>query len=187
MKDIFKLEPKTDIPKNSSYVVSYPHILSHFQTIDAFSERDFVCCAHIVYGWMPTVLSLNPGNLPISLQRGAELLTQSKRKGKLTDNEVEQLRNLVNNSLVGASKLLHFSAPNQYAIWDSKIYSFVFEEPPHNYRVNQLVKYREYMSLLEDTKKTQGFEAFHESVISKVGYDISPLRAIELIMFLNSG
>ena len=88
--------------------------------------------------------------------------------------------------MVGVSKLLHFTAPNVFAIWDSKIYSFVFEEKPHNHRVNQLAKYREYMSRLDQIKRRPGFQAFHESVISKVGYEISSLRAIELVMFLNS-
>ncbi len=187
MKDVFELEPNTNIPRENSYIVSYPYILAHFQSIDEFSERDFVCGAHIVYGWMPTVLGLNPGKLAINLRRGAELLTQSKQTGWLTDIDIEQLAGLVNNSLVGASKLLHFTAPNAFAIWDSKIYSFVFEEKPYNHRVNQLGKYREYMSRLEQIKRRPGFQMFHESVKSKVGYEISSLRAIELVMFLNSG
>lgn len=187
MKDVFELEPNTEIPRDNSYIVSYPHILDHFQSITEFSKRDFVCSAHIIYGWMPTILTLNLGNSPINLQRGAELLTQAKRTGQLADNDIEQLARLVNNSLVGVSKLLHFTTPNGFAIWDSKIYSFVFEETPHNYRVNQLVKYREYMSRLDEIKRRQGFQAFHESVKSKVGYEVGSLRAIELVMFLNSG
>ena len=186
MRDVFELEPKTNIPRDNSYIVSYPYLLAYFQSIDEFSERDFVCGAHIVYGWMPTVLGLNPGKLPIALQLGAELLTLSKQTGQLTDIEIEQLAGLVNNSLVGASKLLHFTAPNEFAIWDSKIYSFVFDEKAHNYRVNQLIKYRDYMSRLDQIKRLPGFQAFYESVKSKMGYEISPLRAIELVMFLNS-
>jgi hypothetical protein len=142
MKDIFKLEPNTNIPRDDTYIVSYPYILAHFQNIDEFSDRDFVCGAHIIYGWMPTVLGLNPGKLPINLQRGAELLTQAKRTGRLTDLDIEQLAGLVNNSLVGASKLLHFTAPNEFAIWDSKIYAFVFEEKPYNHGVNQAGRIR---------------------------------------------
>lgn len=43
------------------------------------------------------------------------------------------------------------------------------------------------MSRLEQIKTQLGFKAFHESVKEKVGYEISALRAVELIMFLNSG
>jgi hypothetical protein len=150
------------------------------------SESDFVCGAHLVYGWMPTVLNLNPGGIQITLKRGAEILTVAKNTGLVADTDLQLLKNLVNNSLVGASKLLHFLVPESFAIWDSKIYAFVFEEPAHNYRVNQVSKYREYMHELERIKGRHGFDSFHESVQSKVGYKISALRAIELVMFLNS-
>ena len=135
---------------------------------------------------MPTVLDLNPGRLPINLRRGAELLTQAKNTGHITDTDIELLAKLVNNSLVGASKLLHFTDPNSFAIWDSKIYSSVYEEAVHNYRVNQLGKYRNYMSRLEQIKRRPDFLMFHKSVESKVGYEVSALRAIELVMFLNA-
>lgn len=143
MKDVFKLEPNTQIPRDNSYIVSYPYILAYFQSVNVFSERDFVCGAHIVYGWMPTVLDLNTENISFGLKRGADLLTRTKEIGRITDIDLEILVKLVNNSLVGSSKLLHFAAPNAFAIWDSKIYSFVFQEKAHNYRVNQVVKYRE--------------------------------------------
>lgn len=186
MQDVFDLEPNTKINRDNTYIVSYPHILAHFQNINKFSERDFVCCAHIVYGWMPTILGLNPDKLSITLNHGATLLTQSKQTGRLADNEIEQLAALVNNSLVGASKLLHFTAPNAFAVWDSKIYSFVFSEIPHHHRVNQVEKYRDYLSKMDKIIRRPRFQEFYESVKSKVGYQISPLRAIELIMFLNS-
>jgi hypothetical protein len=187
MKDVFELEPHTCIPRDNSYILSYPFILAHFQAIREFTERDFVCSAHIVYGWMPTVLDLNPDKVPVGLHRGAELLEEARKTGRLADRDIELLAKLVNNSLVGASKLLHFTAPNEFAIWDSKIYSFVFEEKAHNYRVNQPGKYREYMSRLEQIRRQSGFEAFHRSVKEKIGYELGALRAIELVMFLNSG
>ena len=187
MKDVFELEPITHVLRDNSYIVSYPHILAHFARMDVLSESDFVCGAHIVYGWMPTVLDLNPGGFKLDLKSGSEILTAAKKAGRVADSDLELLAKLVNNSLVGASKLLHFVAPKAFAIWDSKIYSFVFEEPAHNYRVNKVSKYREYMTELERIKRRPGFDTFHESVQSKVGYQISALRAIELVMFLNSG
>jgi hypothetical protein len=136
---------------------------------------------------MPTILDLNPNKLPVSLQRGAEILNEAKKNGQLSDNDIKALTQLVNNSLVGTSKLLHFVVPNSFAIWDSKIYKFVFNEAAHNYRVNQIGKYREYMSELERIKTHSIFPAFHNSVNTKVGYEVSALRAIELVMFINSG
>lgn len=186
MKDVFELEPHTQIDRENSYIIAYPFILAHFQSLNGFSERDFVCGAHIVYGWMPTVLDLRPGKLNLDLRHGADLLTQAKITGSLADTDIEQLTKLVNNSLVGVSKLLHFAAPNAFAIWDSKIYGFIFEEKAHNYRINQVAKYREYMSRLRQIKERPDFSAVHASVNAKLGYEVSPLRAIELIMFLNA-
>ena len=186
MKDIFKLEPYTNISRENSYIISYPYILAYFQSLKEFSVRDFVCCAHIIYGWMPTILDLHPKQSNINLHQGAKLLTSAKRDGHLPDSGIEQLKRLVNNSLIGASKLLHFTSPNKFAIWDSKIYSFVFEDKPHNYRVNQISNYREYLSLLQEIMKHPDFMLFHKSINTKIGYDVTPFRAIELIMYLNS-
>ncbi len=58
MQDIFLLEPQTKVDRKKSYIRSYPHILAQLQTESALTERDFVCGAHIVYGWMPTILDL---------------------------------------------------------------------------------------------------------------------------------
>lgn len=140
----------------------------------------------MAYGWMPTVLDLYPEAPNIDLATGARLLSQAKSAGSLTDNEVEQLARLINNSLVGASKLLHFVSPQHFPIWDSKIYAFVFQEKPHNYRVSQVSKYRQYLAQLGQLRKGSRFESFHASVNQKVGYEVSEIRALELVMFLNA-
>jgi hypothetical protein len=82
--------------------------------------------------------------------------------------------------------LLHFAAPEHFAIWDSKIYAFVFEGKPWGYRVNKLGPYRQYLATLANICSQPAFPAFRASVNGKLGYDVSPLRAIELIMFLNA-
>jgi hypothetical protein len=73
-----------------------------------------------------------------------------------------------------------------FAIWDSKIYAFIFQKRPHNYRVNEVGNYRRYQSVLSTIRRDSRFEAFHASVNTKIGYGVSPLRAIELVMFLNA-
>jgi hypothetical protein len=186
MPDIFDLEPDTIVLQDDSYILSYPHLLSYFAAKSSFGPEDVVCGAHMAYGWMPTVLELYPGSPNIDLPKAAELLTKAKRKGALTDDDIEQLARLVNNSLVGASKLLHFVSPEQFAIWDSKIYAFVFRERPHNYRVRQVLKYRYYLTQLDQYQKDSRFTAFHASINAKVGYNVSALRALELVMFLNT-
>lgn len=186
MPNVFDLEPTTSILQDDSYILSYPHLLSYFAVKPSFGPEDLVRGAHMAYGWMPTVLELYPKAPNNDLASGAQLLTKAKATGTLTDGEIQDLASLLNNSLVGASKLLHFVAPGKFAIWDSKTYAFVFNERPHNYRVCQVSKYRHYLGLLGQYQQDSRFIGFHTSVNGKVGYGVSPLRALELIMFLNA-
>ena len=186
MTDVFDLEPNTRVLQDDSYILSYPHILGYFSGKKTFDSADVVRGAHMVYGWMPTVLQLYPETPNDDLAAGATILTKAKDTGVLSDEEIASLASLVNHSLVGASKLLHFVAPDRFAIWDSKIYAFIFQKKPHNYRVNDVAAYRRYLSLLAGIRSDPRFDAFHESVNRKIGYAVSPLRAVELVMFLNA-
>ena len=186
MEDVFRLEPRTQVNRTDSYIVSYPHILSYFSGRVSFDAADLVRGAHMVYGWMPTIVELHVGSPSLDLSVGGELLTKAKIEGSLTDAELASLASLVNHSLVGASKLLHFVAPDRFAIWDSKIFAFVFGQRPHNYRVNRIPSYRAYLEALRRARADARFPQFRSSVNTKVGYDVSPLRAIELVMFLNA-
>ncbi len=108
MVDVFTLEPNTRVFQDGSYVLSYPHILSYFAVKTHFDSADLVRGAHMVYGWMPTILELYPEVPNLDLEAGALLLTQAKSTGALSDDEITSLANLVNNSVAGVSKLLHF-------------------------------------------------------------------------------
>ena len=45
--------------ENASYIRSYPHMLEYFRDIPQLTEKDVVVGAHMVYGWMPTIVHLN--------------------------------------------------------------------------------------------------------------------------------
>jgi hypothetical protein len=186
MVDVFDLEPRTPVPRGSSYISSYPYLLSYFTSKEVLEPADLVRGAHMAYGWMPTILELYPEPPNLDLVGGAQLLTRAKHDGALSDADLCSLASLINNSLVGASKLLHFVAPTQFAIWDSKIYAFVFEEKPHSHRVQKVANYRHCLNRLVQLQNDPRFDTFHESVNAKVGYDVSSLRALELVMFLNA-
>jgi hypothetical protein len=186
MRDVFSLEPTTIISPDASYIVSYPYLLSYFANKPLLGAEDVVRGAHMVYGWMPTILDLYPNANKIDLDTAAQLLTKAKVTQKLDQDEIKKLACLVNNSLVGATKLLHFVAPFSFAIWDSKVYSFIYEEKPYNHRVNKVDKYFNYLEKLRELQKDTRFTVYHSSINAKVGYDVSALRALELVMFLNS-
>ncbi|MCD0420835.1 DUF6308 family protein [Rubrivivax sp. JA1024] len=186
MRDIFSLEPTTEILADDSYVVSYPYLLEYFSSKPSLEAGDVVRGAHMIYGWMPTILELYPEQGRSGLDAAAQTLAKARVGSELSDKEIEALASLVNNSLVGASKLLHFVAPNHFPIWDSKVYSFVHEKRSHHYRVNSIPTYRKYVALLKDLAAKPDFQKLHASVQNKLGYNVSPLRALELVMFLNA-
>lgn len=186
MRDVFELEPTTQIPQDSSYILSYPYLRAFFQKPGPLNVSDLVVGAHFVYGWMPTALDLYVDPKKPDLERGTDILNSAKAAGELLDRDLSDLMRLINNSLVGTSKLLHFLRPDGFPIWDSKTYAFVFEEKPHHYRVNEISRYREYQGHLARIQERDAFTRFHASMITKVGYEISPLRSIELVMFLNA-
>jgi hypothetical protein len=186
MKDIFELEEQTVIDRGSSYILSYPHIASYFSGLQDLTEQDVIRGAHMVYGWMPTVLDLHVGDAGRNLVEVTELLNSAKSRGELVQSDFSVLAGLINHSLVGASKLLHFVAPERFAIWDSRIYAFMYEKKPSHSRVNKVVLYSTYLETLKNLSERNEFEHFHQNVNRKMGYRVTPMRAAEIIMFLNS-
>jgi hypothetical protein len=183
MRDVFALEPTTPIPADNSYITSYPYLLEYFASRSSFDAGDVVRGAHMAYGWMPTIVHLYPENGKDDLTSAAIILTKAKKGGDLSKKEIGLLATLVNHSLVGASKLLHFVAPEHFPIWDSKVYTFIHEKEANHNRVNSIDAYAQYKALLQDLARNDAFPTFHASVNRKLGYSVSPLRALEIIMF----
>lgn len=181
MTNVFDIEPAFKVDTANSYLAAYRHMRSFFEDKEVFSESDFVCGAHMVYGWMPTILELHTQQ--VTLAEAAALLTLAKRERHLSDADIQRVAGVVNNSLVGASKLLHFVDPERFAIWDSRIYAFVHQTTAHFYRMKSVSAYREYLSLLSTLSADARMPAFHASVNKKLGYSVSAFRALELVMF----
>jgi hypothetical protein len=172
--------------QQTSYIVSYPHIREYFASRQVIGASELVCGAHMIYGWMPTILTLHVEESGISLSQAALLLEKAKEGKPLSDQNLSSLSAVVNNSLVGTSKLLHFVAPESFAIWDSNIYRFLYRKQPHNYRMQNIQTYRDYVALLCSAKDDPRFSALHSSVTKQLGYEVSPMRSLELSMFLRS-
>jgi hypothetical protein len=135
---------------------------------------------------MPKVLKLYPRSPNPTLAQAAALLESARTQGTISDEHLGALVRVVNNSLVGTSKLLHFVRPDIFPIWDSNIYAFVFEEEPHDYRVKKIANFREFVRRVNAIRSDERFRDFYASVNLKVGYEVSEPRAVELVMFLNA-
>ena len=135
---------------------------------------------------MPTVLDLYPIEAGLSFEAAAELLNKARASGVLDDGELKKLARLVNNSFVGASKLLHFAAPEKFAIWDSRVYTFLYNKRPYYDRVNSAAIYLKYIADLSATRQDPRFDSFHGSINAKHGYSVSAFRAMEMVMFIHA-
>ena len=185
MRDVIALEPQTEIDQNSSYIISYPHLVTYFQGLEEIKVPDLVRGAHMVYAWMPRILNLHIQE-DNSLVEAALLLTKAKREGALANAEIEKIAAVIDRSLVGASKLLHFIAPQHFAIWDSRVYQYIHGQVAYSYRVNNVALYRNYLNLLRDIETLAGFDQFQQAMNKKLGYTVSSFRAIELVMYVNA-
>jgi len=111
-----KADPENFIlTANNSYIETYSEFLKYFENIDVIERHHLVIASHFVYGWMPTIIRLETNQI----EKVLFLLNEVKSGYLLTESELQIIKNCLNNSLVGSSKLLHFINPRKYAIWDS--------------------------------------------------------------------
>lgn len=177
-------ETLTDI-KKTSYIRSYPHLISFVGSLRPINETIFTAAAHMVYGWMPTTLEFGDDEGgDDSLARGSELLSRSiLPTASINEDELATLKELINNSIVGTSKLLHFLNPYVFPIWDRRVYRWIHGRFSYHH-LEQPAKYLEYAAELRRVTSEPEYEEIHKSIATKLGYKVSPLRSAELIMFL---
>ena len=81
-----------------NYLSSYPYFLNYFAQIDEIQLEQLVIGISFTYSWMPTILKhmdlTNSDQLLI-------LLNKAKHGVLLNADELQQLKNSLNNSLVG--------------------------------------------------------------------------------------
>jgi len=176
--ELVKKEMEYFVFDNNSYIDSYTEFIKYFQQINKIEKHHLIISSHFVYGWMPTIISLNQDNLHEVLR----LLNQVKQGHLLTANELALLKNCINNSMVGLSKLLHFIRPDIYAIWDSRIFKFLTGKKS-TYGINKPTAYLKYLQDLKNITDQKEFDKFFQEIQKSFQYPISKFRAIEIVMF----
>ena len=165
---------------NEQSFLSYKEFLSFFKQCEVLGVHHLVIGAHFTYGWMPTMLDLR---FPEKWENAVEVLNKCKR-GYFTDvHDLELLKTIINNSLVGASKLLHFVNPGLYAIWDSRVYLSINRKEATDYQIGNPKNYRFYLDNCFKLVSNANFSQIHASVNNKVGFPVSALRAIDIILY----
>jgi hypothetical protein len=168
----------------------YDIIVKQFANWHFVEWQHAVIALHIVYGWMPRMPDFAlPEKLTVDQQKRkkvVEFLNKAK-SGTLGVNEIEYLKtNLINNSIIGTSKVLHLLAPEKYAIWDKHVATAWFRHK-HSYSYyNSSEKYLAYIDTLKKwlTEKqisSQQFSSVRE--LSQHLGKVSQLRLLELVLF----
>lgn len=146
LQEIIEAEVLIKSDKGSSYIRAYPEFLKYFKDIEIIDIHNFIIGAHFVYGWMPTILNLR-GENDKHLQSVVDILNEVKIGVVLKEEHIINIAKVVNNSLVGTSKILHFINPKKYAIWDSRVYWFWGKDTPHFHRMQDPNAFMSYMRI----------------------------------------
>jgi hypothetical protein len=174
-----ELEIEKFIHSSESYFPQYGSLRLLGASISNADEAMSLALA--VYGWMPTILR----SLEISNEQ-VELVRQSKDIGSAASVVRDFAIPPVNNSWVGSSKFLHFLNPDCFPIWDSHVARAFgwarrdqYESSPRY--IAYMMAMRDLLPLSEDsTSQTIS------RIKSQFGYVISPLRALEFLIYSES-
>ena len=163
-----------------SYLIAYPVFIDYFQSIKTITANELIIGAHFVYGWMPTIITLGF----CDMQDACTKLNRVKAGERLQLKELEPLQQLVNNSVVGLSKLLHFVKPELYPIWDSNVAVYVTGRPYPANKIQKIQNYLHFINLCDELISNPAYELIHKVLIDRVGgQSMSRLRSLDLIMF----
>lgn len=166
------------INKDDTYLKTYNDFIEFFASKRTITKNDFVIGSHLVYGWMPTIISFNFDNI----ENNVKYLNDVKNGKLLSEFELESLKKAVNNSIVGVSKLLHFINPDKYAIWDSRIHRYATGKKS-GYGVNTVSSFMQYQTGLRELTLHPNAIILQSDIQNTLGYKISKLRTLEMIMF----
>jgi len=166
------------------YLFTYQELLEHFTTFHPITIRNFIVGTHIVYGWMPRMLTLYAADH--QYMNIVNILNNLEQDQNIHIDNLILLKNIINHSLVGSSKYLHCLYPNCYAIWDSRVYRFINGEINWD-QINNPNNYLAYLQNCREVIDEQGFHYYHQQVNQITRYDVSEMRAIEWVMYMNGG
>ena len=187
-EDVKDMLNKKENTLNNSYENSYPFLVNYFQK-DKINMNDFVVGSHFVYGWMPTILDLKITK--VNETKLLEILNKYKQiidAKEINPDELKILKETINNSIVGTSKLLHFINPTIFPIWDSNI-GLCFFDKTYEGNVNNVENYIKYLISIHEFVNDESCNSVREKAFGLIRKEnaethLSDIRKIEYILFL---
>ncbi|MGP1992944.1 hypothetical protein D9V96_013770 [Zobellia laminariae] len=167
-----------DVFDSYVYERTYFEILSFFQDVRILQESHLILFAQIIYGSMPTMVNINLKNT----DRLLTILSKARDGVEVNLEEIRAIKEYINNSLVGTSKLLHFLNPTMYAIWDSRIHRYITGKTT-SYGIGDVQTYISYLERIRNISSQDGYNKLHQKIAKHFDYEIQPSRVMEIIMF----
>lgn len=161
---------------------TYKIYLQFFKSKNQYTIDDIVVGMSLSYSWMPTILTIN---FRLIKENEKELLWifECVKGGMTIDkDQLGILQKIINNSIVGTSKLLHFMNPEEYPIIDSRVCEFLFGSSTD--KLSSPVFYLDYMHFIKEKllKHEYSQEILNEFKM-KISKDITLMRAVEFCMY----
>ena len=168
------------VSDTDSYIEVYSEFLKYFESVNLIEKHHLFISSHFVYGWMPTIIHLDTD--PSLISQVLFYLNAAKSGHILQIEEFEIVKSCINNSMVGLSKLLHFINPRDFAIWDSRILKYLTGNKSQ-YGIDKAENYLAYLQKLTEIIHHNDYADLHLMIEGQLKYKITPMRAIELLMF----
>jgi hypothetical protein len=173
-----------------TYLRTYPALLSLAASAGVDDATRFLHLALGIYGWMPRILRVDPR----SLDRAVTALRRATAATDTNDaiGHIEAVAECL-QSVVGASKLLHFANPGLFPIWDRNVEGFRQSANPSQHHMGQVKNYIAYATEVHAIRNASMFSEFHRAFnqafedrlrrLRIAVYPVTEVRCVELAMF----
>jgi hypothetical protein len=206
----------------STYDFSYKYLLEIFKDLTTKGDLKqwLIGGSSIIYSWMPTILNFSKGSdddekANTHLKECIKALKFIKKEiagdfVKLLNNpafytkdkecHINTLTSFINNSIVGTSKFLHFSFPEHFPIWDSRVEratrfikkdgkpELIKDVKKNDYQTNKVDNYIAYCKAVNEL--ISKYPAFLKDIDGKLDggkKETTPIRKIENALFIIGG
>lgn len=153
------------LPTNNQLLTTYGPMLEFAKRNKSkFDETTLIGLAHMAYGWMPTMIQ------NITVEQNFIAWKKQIDNGLIGKSFLMEIMNLTNDSIVGASKLLHFLNPEMYPIYDSRVYKTISGKEKHNLSkdVENYICYTRKLRLLaKESKVNPTFSKIEKELVRK--------------------
>lgn len=176
---------------------------------------DVLALAHMVYGWMPTILNIDKKNAEqgvpssknwlnyfnIAIEKFNSNFEEIRKVNKKIDKQkledvIENTKIITNNSVIGASKLLHFINPEIFPIYDSRVFHAIRKlsgskkEKEDWNTVDNISKYISYIAMIMGwCNKKEILNKIKNELNEKkyIDDETTDIRTLEVALFVYGG